>query len=48
MFSTQIFQENTFLETKLNFSLIEKYFSLTNFFNNKQTQKNLKNNFLKK
>jgi hypothetical protein len=36
------------METKLNFSSIEKCFSLTNFFNGKQTQKNLKNNFSKK
>jgi len=40
-------EKNIFLETKLNFSLTEKYFLLTNFSNNKQTQKNLKNNFLK-
>jgi hypothetical protein len=33
------------LETKPNFSLTGKYFSLTNFFNDKQIQKNLKNNF---
>jgi hypothetical protein len=37
VFSAQIFQENTFLETKLNFLLTEKYFLLTNFSNNKQT-----------
>ena len=36
-----------FLETKPNFSLTEKYFLLTNFSNGKQTQKILKNNFLK-
>jgi hypothetical protein len=30
-----------------NFSLTVKYFSLTNFSNNKQIQKNLKNNFSK-
>jgi lauroyl/myristoyl acyltransferase len=41
------FPENTFLETKLNFSLTGKCFSLTNFSNNKQTQKNLKNYFSK-
>jgi hypothetical protein len=28
--------ENTFLETKSNFSLTGKYFSLTNFSNGKQ------------
>jgi hypothetical protein len=37
VFFTQIFQENTFLETKLNFSLTEKCFLLTNFSNGKQT-----------
>jgi hypothetical protein len=47
VFSAQIFQENIFLEIKLNFSLTGKCFLLTNFFNNKQTQKNLKNNFPK-
>jgi hypothetical protein len=47
VFSAQILQENTFLETKPNFSLTGKYFPLTNFSNNKQTQKSLKNNFLK-
>jgi hypothetical protein len=47
MFSAQIFQENTFLETKLNFSLTEKCFSLINLSNDKYTQKSLKNNFLK-
>ena len=47
MFSTQIFQENTFLETKLNFPLTGKCFPLTNFSNGKQTQKNLENDFLK-
>ena len=35
MFSVQILQENIFLKTKLNFSLTEKYFVLTNFSNNK-------------
>jgi flagellar biosynthesis protein FliP len=30
-----------------NFFLTGKYFSLTNFFNDKQTQKNFKNNFIK-
>ena len=39
VFSAQIFQENTFLEIKLNFSLTGKYFLLTNFSNDKQTQK---------
>jgi hypothetical protein len=33
------------MEIKLNFSLTEKCFLLTNFFNNKKIQKNLKNNF---
>jgi hypothetical protein len=47
VFSAQIFQENTFLETKPNFSLTEKCFSLTNFSNDKQTQENLKNDFSK-
>jgi hypothetical protein len=35
VFSTQIFHENTFLETKLNFFLIGKCFLLINFFNTK-------------
>ena len=47
MFYAQIFQENIFLKIKLNFSLTGKCFSLTNFSNNKQTHKNLKNNFQK-
>jgi hypothetical protein len=47
VFSAQIFQKNTFLETKLNFPLTGKYFPLTNFSNSKQTYENLKNNFLK-
>ena len=47
MFSAQIFQENTFLETKPKFSLTVKYFLLTNFSNDKQTQKSLENGFLK-
>ena len=47
MFSAQILQENTFLETKPNFSLAEKCFLLTNFFNSKQIQESLKNDFLK-
>jgi hypothetical protein len=45
VFSAQIFQENTFLETKPNFSLTGKYFSLTNFSNGKQTQESLENDF---
>ena len=36
----QNFPENNFLKTKPNFSLAEKYFPLTNFPENKQTQKN--------
>jgi hypothetical protein len=32
-------KENTFLETKPNFPLTEKYFSLTNFPNDKQHRK---------
>jgi hypothetical protein len=47
VFSAQIFQENTFLETKPNFSLTGKYFSLTNFLNGKQTQESLESNFSK-
>jgi hypothetical protein len=45
VFSAQIFQENTFLETKPNFSLTGKCFSLTNFPNGKQTQESLENGF---
>jgi len=45
VFSTQIFQENTFLKTKPNFSLTGKYFPLTNFSNGKQTQENLESDF---
>ena len=45
--SSQIFQENTFLETKPNFPLTGKCFLLTNFFNGKQTQESLKSGFLK-
>ena len=41
MFSTQIFQENTFLKTKPNFPLVGKCFPLTNFSNGKQTQESL-------
>jgi len=46
MFSTQIFQENTFLKTKLNFPLTGKCFPLTNFSNGKQTQESLESGFL--
>jgi hypothetical protein len=35
------------LETKPNFSLTEKCFSLINFFNNKQTQESLESDFQK-
>jgi hypothetical protein len=45
VFSAQIFQENTFLETKPNFSLTGKYFPLTNFSNGKQIQKSLESGF---
>jgi hypothetical protein len=45
VFSTQILQENTFLETKPNFPLTGKCFSLTNFFNSKQTRESLKSGF---
>jgi hypothetical protein len=45
VFSVQIFQENTLLETKLNFSLTGKCFSLTNFSNGKQTQEILESGF---
>jgi len=45
VFSAQIFQENTFLETKPNFSLTGKCFSLTNFSNDKQTQESLESDF---
>jgi hypothetical protein len=45
VFSTQIFQENTFLETMSNFSLTRKYFPLTNFSNGKQTQESLESGF---
>jgi hypothetical protein len=47
VFSAQIFQENTFLEIRLNFSLTEKYFPLTNFSNVKQTQESLESGFPK-
>ena len=36
-----------FTQNKLNFPLTGKYFPLTNFSNDKQTQENLKNNFSK-
>jgi len=45
MFSTQIFQENTFLKTKLNSPLTGKCFPLTNFLNGKQTQESLESDF---
>jgi hypothetical protein len=45
VFSVQIFQENTFLETKPNFPLTEKCFPLTNFSNGKQTQESLESGF---
>jgi hypothetical protein len=47
VFSAQIFQENTFLETKPNFSLTGKCFPLTNFPNGKQTQESLESDFPK-
>jgi hypothetical protein len=45
VFSAQIFQENTFLKTKPNFSLTGKCFPLTNFSNGKQTQESPGNHF---
>jgi len=45
VFSVQIFQENTFLKTKPNFSLTGKCFPLTNFSNDKQTQESLESGF---
>jgi hypothetical protein len=45
VFFAQIFQENTLLETKPNFSLTGKCFPLTNFSNGKQTHESLKNDF---
>jgi hypothetical protein len=45
VFSAQIFQENTFLKTKPNFSLTGKCFPLTNFSNGKQTQESLESDF---
>jgi hypothetical protein len=47
VFSAQIFQENTFLKTKLNFPLTGKCFLLTNFSNGKQTQESLESGFPK-
>jgi len=41
------FSGKYFSETKPNFSLTGKCFSLNNFSNIKQTHKNLKNTFLK-
>ena len=40
------FPENTFLETKPNFSLTGKCFPLTNFLEDKQTQESLESDFL--
>jgi hypothetical protein len=40
-------RENTFLETKSNFSLTGKCFPLTNFLNGKQTQESLESDFSK-
>jgi hypothetical protein len=45
VFSAQIFQENTFLKIKPNFSLTGKCFPLTNFYNDKQTQESLESGF---
>ena len=45
VFSSQIFQENTFLKTKLNFPFTGKCFPLTNFSNGKQTQESLESDF---
>jgi hypothetical protein len=47
VFSAQIFQENTFLKTKPNFSLTGKCFPLTNFSNDKQTHESLESGFPK-
>jgi len=44
--SAQIFQENTFLKIKPNFSLTGKCFPLTNFSNGKQIQESLESDFL--
>jgi hypothetical protein len=38
-------KENTFLETKPNFSFTGKCFPLTNFSNDKQTQESLETTF---
>jgi len=38
-------KKNTFLKTKPNFSLTGKCFPLINFFNGKQTQESLENDF---
>ena len=43
--SPQIFQENTFLKTKPNFSFTGKCFPLTNFPNDKETQESLEIDF---
>jgi hypothetical protein len=45
VFSAQIFQENTLLETKPNFPLTGKCFLLTNFPNEKQTHESLESGF---
>jgi hypothetical protein len=45
VFSAQIFQENTFLKIKPNFSLTGKCFPLTNFHNGKQTHESLESDF---
>jgi hypothetical protein len=47
VFSSQIFQENIFLKTKLNFPFTRKCFPLTNFSNGKQTQESLESSFPK-
>jgi hypothetical protein len=39
------FSEKHFLENQVKFFLIEKYFSLINFSNNKQIKKSLKSDF---
>ena len=41
-FPPKIKIKNTFLKTKLNFSLIKNYFLFINFYNSKQIQENLK------
>jgi len=40
-------KENAFIETKPNFSLTGKYFLLTNFLNDKQTNESLESDFQK-